>query len=512
MTELLPSQKSEVERLRRERDLYRDLLDLGRRDDVEVFLEGALDLVVGLSSARRGYIELFEERDDEDAPRFLVARGCFDEDVDELRQALSQGIMAEAVATGRTITLEIAHLDPRFKKLRSVQRNRTEAVLCAPIGAAPPIGVVYLQDRDGPGPFSEDDRRLVEDLARHLAMLATRLLTCERRFDPGDPTRPFRERLHRRAAGVVGRSRALARVLERIALAAPRRNIGVLLGGESGTGKTELARLLHDTSPRATAPFVALNCASLSQEHAEFSLFGVEKRTFTEVDERPGKIEAAEGGTLFLDEIADLPLPSQAKLLTFLDAREYTRVGSTKIRKADVRIVSATNADLPKLVASKAFRADLYYRLCVVQVLVPSLADRPEDIPHLAEHFCARVAAEDHLPRLTLSAAAHRSLRSASWPGNIRQLMRCIQVAALYAAGDGGGTIEPRHLFPDGGAGGGGESLRMADAEDRLRRQQLQRALEETGGNVTKAAELLGISRSNLHKLKKDFGIERKKS
>ena len=504
-------QASEVERLRRERDLYRDLLDLGRRDDIEPLLEGALDLVVRLAGARRGYIELFEDRDEEDAPRFLVARGCYDEDVDEIRAALSQGIMAEAIATGRTITLESAQLDPRVRKRRSVQRNRTEAVLCAPIGASPPIGVVYLQDRDGPGPFTEDDRRIVEDLARHLAVLANRLLACERCFEGADPTRPFRGKLHRGAAGIVGRSRALARVLERISHVAPRRNIGVLLGGPSGTGKTELARLLHDSSPRAGAPFVALNCASLSQEHVELHLFGVEKRTFTEVDERPGKIEAAEGGTLFLDEIADLPLASQAKLLTFLDHTEYTRIGSTRTRKADVRVVAATNADLPRLVESKAFRADLYYRLCVVQVPVPALDERPEDVPLLAEHLCGRVAAEESVPRLPLSTSAHRALAGARWPGNIRQLYKCIQAAMVYAAGEQASAIEPRHLFPDEGEDASPEPLTMQDAARRLKKHQVERALDEAGGNVKKAAELLGVSRSHIYNLITSFGIERKK-
>lgn len=495
---------SELERLRRERDLYRDLLDLGRRDDMQPFLEGALDLLVRIAGARRGYIELFEDGDGEDGPRFSVEKGCYDAEVEDIRAELSKGIMAEAIATGHTITLESAQHHPKFGKQKSVQRNRTEAVLCAPIGAAPPIGVVYLQDRESPGPFSEDDRRIVEDLARHLAVLASRLLACERRFDAVDPTAPFRERLHDKASRIVGRSRALAGVLEKIARAAPKRNVGVLLGGPPGTGKSELARLLHDSSPRAKARFVATNCAA---EHLELALFGVDKRTFTEVGEREGMIELAEGGTLFLDEIAELPLASQAKLLTFLDSKEYVRIGSTQVRKADVRIVCATNADLPRLVEKKAFRGDLYYRLCVVQVVVPSLAERREDIPLLAEHFLARIAKDEGSPPRKLSPGALRALQRADWTGNIRELHNRIQQATLFDED----TIERSHLFPDEPDGDSFDGLTMEDATRRVKKQQVVQALEETAGNVTKAAALLGISRSYVYELMSQLGIERKK-
>jgi len=505
---------SELERLRRERDLYRDLLELGRRDDMEPFLEGALDLLVRLSGAKRGYIELFEDRDDEDAPRFLVAKGCYDEQVEEVRAAMSKGIMAQAITTGRTINLESAQLDPEIRKLKSVRTNNTQAVLCAPIGTSPPVGVVYLQDRARPGPFSEDDRRIVEDFAGHLAMLATRLLVSERRFEGDDPTAPFRARLKGGAARIVGRSRALARVLEQVARAAPRRNMGVLLGGPTGTGKTEIAKLLHDSSPRASGPFVAMNCAHLTDEHADLRLFGVEGRVFTSVDARPGCIETAEGGTLFLDEIGDLPLGSQAKLLTFLDSKEYARIGSTKIRRADIRIVSATHHDLRKMVEDKTFRADLYYRLCVVQAAVPSLADRRADIPLIAEHFCGRIAEEEDVPRPTISAEAMRALQKADWPGNIRQLYKCIQAATIQAdEGDGAAVIEPRHLAnddPDSPSADGVETMQAAGR--RLKKQQVEKALAETGGNVKQAASRLGITRSWIYELMNEFGIERKKA
>jgi Nif-specific regulatory protein len=383
----------------RERDLYRRLIDLGTHDELEPFLDQALSLIITITSARRGYIELHNDVDppraqrngrlavsSSDVPEFFMARGCSEGDVAEIRKAFSSGVIAEAIATGKTIDISSALQDPRFRDRGSVRRNRIEAVLCAPIGSSPPLGVLYLQDREQPGPFSEEDRSLAEMFSRYLAVFADLLLIRRRRRDESDPTRPFRANL--RAEGVIGRSPALGHLLQQVASVAGL-EVNVLLTGPSGTGKTQIARVIHESGKRASQPFVELNCAVLPEGLFENELFGAEQGGHSG-GRVQGKISAAEGGTLFLDEIAELSPGAQAKLLQVLQSKEYFPLGSPKPRRADVRIIAATNTDLEAAVAQRRFREDLYYRLHGVPIRVPSLAERREDIADLAVHFCAR--------------------------------------------------------------------------------------------------------------------------
>jgi Nif-specific regulatory protein len=499
----------EPSRLQRERDLYRSLLELGTREQIEPFLDEALALVTGLTGAQRGYLELFEPHS-EGLPRFWMAHGCYDEDVEEIRAAFSRGIISEAVATGQTVLTESALRDPRFWTRGSVRRNRIEAVLCAPIGSAPPLGVVYLQDRHQPGPFSEEDRLLVETFACHLATFADRLLTRQRQGEEADPTQPARRKL--RAEGLIGRSPALARMLEQVALIAPL-DISVLLTGASGTGKTQLARLLHENSPRASGPFVELNCAALPEQLVESELFGALPGAHSTARGRvEGKVDAAQGGTLFLDEVGELHPLSQAKLLQLLQSHEYYPLGSSKPLRADVRILAATNVDLREAVARKAFREDLLYRLEVLPLRVPSLAERVEDIPELAEHFCARACELHGFARLRLSVGVLRAAQAAEWPGNIRELAHKVQAAVIRAAGDKASQVERRHLFPEVvEAPGEAEPLSFQEATRHFQEQYLRKVLEELDWNIADAARQLDLSRSHMYNLITAFGLQRQR-
>jgi Nif-specific regulatory protein len=512
-------------RVRRERDLYRQLLELRRKDEIEPFLESALALIVEVTGAGRGYLELQDDPRGAataggESPLFWIARGCSDDDIAAIRRSFSRGVIAEAIAGGRTIVTASALTDPRFRDRGSVRKNRIEAVLCTPIGATPPLGVLYLQDRASPGAFTAEDRLLAEDFAGTVAVFADRLLLRRRRREETDPTLPYR-----RAPGmddIVGRSQALARLLRDVWVATPH-DIGVLLTGPSGAGKTRIARLIHDNSPRAKAPFVELNCASLTETLLESELFGHARGAFTGADrEKPGLVGTADGGTLFLDEIAEIPITSQAKLLTFLESKEYRPLGVEKTRRADVRVIAATNADLKAAVDQRTFRQDLYYRLEVMPLAVPSLAERRDDIAALVHHFCERTVEKFKLPVIQPSEGALRAAEAAEWPGNIRQLANAVQRAVVTAASEGVLSAERRHLFPDAGApaddrggakpaGGAAPPATFQDATRAFQSELLRKALEESEWNVTQTAARLELTRAHVYNLIKAFGLGRRR-
>src|SRR3989442_3657144 len=346
------SPTADLIRLRRERDLYLRLLQLGEQTDLDAFLGEALALIVGVAGARQGYLELHDEEGG--SRRFSIAHGFSDDEIEAVRTTISRGIIAQALATGRTIVTPSAFLDPRFRDRESVRVGRIEAVLCAPIGEDPPLGVPYLQGRQHPCPFSAEDRAAAEGFARHLAPLADRLLFRRRGQDQTDATRNVRATL--RVEGVIGSSPALATVLQQVALVAPL-DVNVLFTGESGTGKSQLARVIHDNGPRRSGPFVEVNCAALPETLVESELFGALPGAHSTAERRiVGKVAAAERGTLVLDEIAELPLPSQAKLLQLLQSREYYPLGASKPVQADVRVIAATNADLRAAIGARRFR------------------------------------------------------------------------------------------------------------------------------------------------------------
>jgi two-component system, NtrC family, response regulator AlgB len=282
-------------------------------------------------------------------------------------------------------------------------------------------------------------------------------------------------------------------------------DVAVLLRGESGTGKGVLARLLHAKSARAGRPFVVISCPTLSQELLASELFGHAKGAFTgAVRDNPGRVEAADGGTLFLDEIAEIPNALQAKLLRFLQDREFERVGESRTRRADVRLVAATNRDLEAEVATGRFREDLLYRLNVVEVRVPALRERAEDVLPLARRFAAFFASSARRRTPELSAEAEQVLTAHSWPGNVRELRNVIEHAVMLWPAD---VIE-KHALPERMSAaiaaaptiGGDLSLEALEKEHILRVLARKPTLEE-------AAEALGIDASTLWRKRKKYGV-----
>jgi len=497
----------ELARVRRERDLYRRVLDLGRQDEPEPFLREALGLIVEVTGARHGYLELHDE-EHTGTPRWALAHGFTAEQLAGVRAAISGGIIAEAVATGKTIVTPSALLDERFRARESVRLGQIEAVLCAPIGDDPPRGVLYLQNRAGHGFFSEDDRVCAETFARHLAPLVDRVLARQRERAGMDATALVRARL--RAPDVIGRGTALATTLHHVALVAPL-DVHVLLTGETGTGKSQLARVIHDNGPRATHPFVTLNCATLPETLIESELFGALPGAHSTATRRiEGKVESAERGTLFLDEIGELSHAAQAKLLHLLQAKEYYPLGGTRPLRANVRVIAATNTDLQQAVGERRFREDLFYRLQVLPIRVPSLAERREDIPLLAAFFCAQACQRHGLPRLELSPNALHAAESAAWPGNVRQLENAVEAAVIRAAGAHAEQVERAHLFPDAAARPEANApVTFQEATRRFQERLLQDALEAESWNVVDTARRLDLARSHVYNLIRAFGLER---
>ena len=272
-------------------------------------------------------------------------------------------------------------------------------------------------------------------------------------------------------------------------------DVTVLVLGASGTGKEMVARALHHGGRRRDAPFVAVNCAALPETLLESELFGIERGVATGVERRAGVIERASGGTLLLDEIGDMSPVVQAKLLRVLQEREVTRVGGARPIPVDVRVVAATHRDLERAVQDGGFREDLYFRLKVATVRVPTLAERREDVPLLAHHFLARAAARHGRAGLRLSPEAVAALVARAWPGNVRELENVIEQAAVMAEGPVIGPADYRGV--------------VGAAVDHTERTLIARALAAAGQNRTRAARLLGIGRRTLlYKLKRHGLVE----
>jgi two-component system NtrC family response regulator len=298
-------------------------------------------------------------------------------------------------------------------------------------------------------------------------------------------------------AGVIAISESMMKVCRIVEKVAPTMAPTLLLG-DSGTGKELLARALHSLSPRAERPFVAINCAAIPDTLLESELFGYEKGAFTgAVRQTPGKFEAANGGTLFLDEIGDMPLSLQAKLLRFLQDRVVERIGGRERIAVDVRIVCATNKDLPSMISTGTFREDLYYRISEVTVQIPPLRERPGDAVVIAQALLERRAREHGRPLKGFSQDALRAIQSYAWPGNIRELENRISGAVIMSEGKYV-SVEDLGLPLDNGHF---SYLNLREARQRAERDAIRQALSVAGGNLSRAAELLGITRPTLYDL-----------
>ena len=305
--------------------------------------------------------------------------------------------------------------------------------------------------------------------------------------------------------GMQGASAQMRPVFETIRKVATT-DAPVLILGESGTGKEMVARAIHQRSNNKNGPFIAINCSAIPETLLESELFGHEKGAFTGAHvQRKGRIESASGGTLFLDEIGEIPLPLQVKLLRFLQEQTIERVGGRQEIRINTRVVAATNADLKKSLAAGTFREDLFYRLAVVQLTLPPLRDRDNDVRLLAQFFLARFAAQVNKPNLAFDPDAIRALNRHDWPGNVRELENCIRRAVIMAEGK---RVTAKDLELNS-SGLGPNVVTLKDAREAVERQMLTQALKKHGGKIAPAAAELGLSRPTIYELMEKLGISK---
>lgn len=522
-------------------------LDVGR------VLEAAMDAAVELTGAERGYI-LFK---DKDGPRIGVARDYEHQTIAPKDAKISWSIAEQVFVDRQPVVTGDAQLDKRFSEKKSVHIERLRSVVAVPVASAEELlAVLYLENRAAHDQFHPGDIELVQMFADQLAIALsnarlhaelaqrTKELNAEKErnalligMQAGEIerlsvlTRNQLRSLEYRYdyRGIVGSGPAMRKVfgvLERVIQS----NVSVLVLGESGCGKEMIARSIHFNSPRKDKPFIAVNCGAVPEALLESELFGHVKGAFTGADrDRQGLFVAAQGGTLFLDELGEMPLSMQVKLLRVLQEREVRPVGAQRAISIDVRVVCATNRDLRDEIEEERFREDLFYRVAVVELQLPPLRERPEDIPLLVRHFLERISAQQGRDVPQISKAALRRLMEHSWPGNIRELENVMTKALLLMEGEilqaedlgvleagrarkraaRAPMAEPARTPMEPERKGAAKATWREDSE-RQEAERIRETLEANQWNVREVGRILGIPRATLYRKLQAYGLHRK--
>jgi transcriptional regulator with GAF, ATPase, and Fis domain len=483
--------------------LLRSVAEVSAADQADS-IAVALGELIKLTGAQRGFIAVLEA---DGGMSFPAARAFGSLDVSAPEAQLSRTILAAALKRGGSLVVDDARADARFGAQGSVQALALRAVLVVPLVAREaPFGVLYLDNPTRAASFDDGARGAAESFARAVApVLARDLELSELRRGRDARLAELRERWKLEA--LLGESRPMADLMELIARVAPR-DAGVLITGETGTGKELVAQALHANSARAAGALVTVNCGALPAELVESELFGHERGAFTGAHAaRVGRFEAAHGGTLFLDEIGELPPSAQVKLLRVLESGVFERVGSARPLRVSVRVLAATNRDLGVEVAAGRFRADLLFRLKVIELRLPPLRDRGGDVALLTRAFVDRFCREHAARARRVHPAALSALGAYAWPGNVRELRNVLERAVILASGDEI-TLD---LLPPEIAGSAPDlpvDQGLKQAVRAFKKRFVACALEGAGGEHNAAAKRLGVNPKYLYQLIKDLDAE----
>ena len=466
---------------------------IGSMRDIDALQWQLLAMLFDVIPAERGAILLLDASTGEFFTPVAWDRAAGPDHPVHLSRVLAQRVVEERVAV----------LD--FEESPDASPASGLSLLCVPLTTpTQSLGLIYLDSRNPATRFSNDDLQLLSAIAG----LASVAIENARQFESlGSENQRLRAEVQLQH-DMIGRGPRMRQVYQFIERVAPSDST-VLILGESGTGKELASRAIHLNSPRKSRPFVALNCAALTETLLESELFGHERGAFTSaVCQKKGMLEVAEGGTVFLDEVAELPPTLQAKLLRVLQEREFVRLGGTSSIKLNVRFIAATNKDLQKAVTDEKFRLDLFYRLNVVSITMPALREHPEDIPLLTDHFVLRYSARSNRKVRGLSPAARACLAQYDWPGNIRELENAIERAIVIGNSD---LILPEDLpdaLADRALPASESAANFHDSVRDAKKQLILTALEQSQGSFTQAAKLLGLHPNYLHRLVSNLDLK----
>jgi transcriptional regulator with GAF, ATPase, and Fis domain len=420
----------------------------------------------------------------------------------------SQTILKRVLEEGLAILSDDVASDTSYREAESLIERRVRSVLAVPLEVQDKVlGVLYLEATSAGARFDADLLQLVTSLGNIAALAIQNAQYLERL---GGENRRLHEELNIHHS-MVGESKAMREVYGFVSRVAGRDST-VLITGESGTGKELAARAIHINSGRADKPFVAINCAAITETLLESELFGHERGAFTgAVTQKKGKLEVAEGGSVFLDEIGELAMPMQAKLLRVLQEREFERVGGTRPIKLDVRLIAATNRDLKEASKAATFRPDLYYRLNVVSLHMPALRERREDVPLLAAFFAQHFGEKVKRRVAGISAEAKNCLMRYDWPGNVRELENALERAVVLGSTE---LILPEDLpeaILEETAEAGDSINALNDGVREAKKALIERAIEQANGNYTEAAGILGVHPNHLFRLVRTLKLKQKR-
>lgn len=490
----LSDEKSRYERL------YASGILFQSETEMISLMEKAIETVVKELEADEGFIVLVNEQQVFDT---IVSKNM-DPEIEHSAKEMSTSIITNTFASLQPLRLNSLKVEDEFSVKHSVVSLGLTAAICVPLVSGQKVlGAVYIDRRNKTMPFKDSDLTFLIAFAKQIVKgleVSLEIRELEEKLED-KPKQDFALlRNEFKSDGMIGSSSKLFSVLK-LASRVSDTDASVLVLGENGTGKELLARAIHENSRRVNKPFIAVNCGAIPSDLLESELFGYESGAFTgAVKSKPGRLEIADGGTIFLDEIGEMSVNLQAKLLRVIQTKEIERLGGIESKKIDVRFIAATNRDLNAMIADKAFREDLYYRLKVIEVVLPPLRERREDIEELSKHFLNKFSNGNNPHQF--SEEALFILERYDWPGNVRELENVVQRSVILSKEN---VILPTDLPPEIFT----EEFKdfeinthktLADAENDFRRMYLIKTIRKAGSK-SDAAKILGINRSHLHKL-----------